>query len=68
MNDFFIDKVDEVVSSNHPNCDPMEFMKFYNQMECVFIFKHVTVEEVYKQFLNISNSMCLHVFQMNAKI
>ena len=68
MNNFFIDKVDEVVSSILPNCDPMEFMKSYNKMECVFIFKHVTVEEVYTAILNLSNSMCLDVFQMNTKI
>ena len=47
INDYFIDKVDEIVTNISSKHDAMYFFEKLDKTRNVFVFKHVKVEDIY---------------------
>lgn len=69
FNDFFIDNVN-LVSKNVPNSktSSSSYLKNVPRPTVGFYFKEVSVENVYKKIIGLSNSTCLDIYGLNSYI
>ena len=68
FNEFFVDKVHEIVSHIPKNSQSLSFLHKLDTPKCNFEFTDISVEDVFSAIMKLNNSACTDVNEINARI